>query len=501
MQDAHNCILKFDENASFFAVYDGHGGNEVAVYCSKYLPNLLKELQEYKDGDLEAALQTAFLKIDTNLLKTDVIEELKEIAMANEDSDAEKDEEGLAQLCREGKMPLSAVLEKYKAAERKKQLGAGARDDEENLDELYKEGQMPLDDVLHKYEDGGDNDKANHVSSADKPGSSKDVEGEAACSSSPSKKPAAEEITSSSSSSIAHSIDKKSANPDCSSSSLKQEGNHVESSTDDVADKSSTTNGFTDVNKKLGEGVSSSVGGSGSGAGSAGGSSAAGSVTTSSPSTTAKVEEGEVSISSSPKNMPAIGAKPAKRLSAPKNLKDTEQDSSDESDDDEEFDGKAEASGEWEDIDDDDDDDEDVADDEEDTESDGADDEEDTESDDDELDEEDEDAEENAAFIENIIEEPGKDSGCTAVVAVLKGHELYVANAGDSRCVVCRDGAALDMSIDHKPEDELEHNRITKAGGRVTMEGRVNGGLNLSRAIGDHAYKMVNSLKKISFLL
>lgn len=99
---------------------------------------------------------------------------------------------------------------------------------------------------------------------------------------------------------------------------------------------------------------------------------------------------------------------------------------------------------------------------------------------------------ENTAFMDNIIEEPGKDSGCTAVLALLKNNELFVANAGDSRCVVCRDGTALEMSLDHKPEDELEHKRITNAGGRVTLDGRVNGGLNLSRAIGDHAYKMVN---------
>jgi len=31
--------------------------------------------------------------------------------------------------------------------------------------------------------------------------------------------------------------------------------------------------------------------------------------------------------------------------------------------------------------------------------------------------------------------------------------------------------------------------RIVKAGGEVTSDGRVNGGLNLSRALGDHAYK------------
>ena len=41
------------------------------------------------------------------------------------------------------------------------------------------------------------------------------------------------------------------------------------------------------------------------------------------------------------------------------------------------------------------------------------------------------------------------------------------------------------MSFDHKPEDEPEKERINKAGGKVTMDGRVNGGLNLSRAIGE----------------
>lgn len=80
------------------------------------------------------------------------------------------------------------------------------------------------------------------------------------------------------------------------------------------------------------------------------------------------------------------------------------------------------------------------------------------------------------------------DSGCTAVVALLVGSQLYVANAGDSRCVVSREGKAFEMSSDHKPEDEPERERIENAGGKVTNDGRVNGGLNLSRAIGQYLY-------------
>lgn len=97
--------------------------------------------------------------------------------------------------------------------------------------------------------------------------------------------------------------------------------------------------------------------------------------------------------------------------------------------------------------------------------------------DDDEDDEEEEEEDEGDDEDEHTLtfdhqmddSEAGVDSGTTAVVALLRKRSLFVANAGDSRCVLCRSGKALDLSVDHKPEDEPERNRIMKAGGVVTQ--------------------------------
>ena len=71
---------------------------------------------------------------------------------------------------------------------------------------------------------------------------------------------------------------------------------------------------------------------------------------------------------------------------------------------------------------------------------------------------------------------------------------LYVANAGDSRSVLLRNNQPFDMSIDHKPDCEGEKKRIERAGGFVS-DGRANGNLSLSRALGDLEYKKDNSLR------
>ena len=67
-------------------------------------------------------------------------------------------------------------------------------------------------------------------------------------------------------------------------------------------------------------------------------------------------------------------------------------------------------------------------------------------------------------------------TGCTAHVCAIdeKEKKMYFANSGDSRGVLCKNGIAYPMSVDHKPDLDTEKNRIYKADGWVT-EGRVKG--------------------------
>jgi len=85
-------------------------------------------------------------------------------------------------------------------------------------------------------------------------------------------------------------------------------------------------------------------------------------------------------------------------------------------------------------------------------------------------------------------------AGCTANVCLIVKDTLYVANSGDSRCVLSSKGQAVEMSFDHKPDNEIEKERVQKAGGYIS-DGRINGNLNLSRALGDLEYKRNTDLQ------
>ena len=70
---------------------------------------------------------------------------------------------------------------------------------------------------------------------------------------------------------------------------------------------------------------------------------------------------------------------------------------------------------------------------------------------------------------------------------------LYAANAGDARAVLSvttKDGdlIAQRLTKDHTPTTPREIDRIRRSGGSV-FNGRVNGSLAVSRALGDHGLK------------
>ncbi|TDH65831.1 hypothetical protein CCR75_002057 [Bremia lactucae] len=79
-------------------------------------------------------------------------------------------------------------------------------------------------------------------------------------------------------------------------------------------------------------------------------------------------------------------------------------------------------------------------------------------------------------------------SGCTAITALITPTHIIVANSGDSRSVMAKNGRIVEMSYDHKPTNAGERKRIQDAGGMVRSN-RVNGDLAVSRALGDFSYK------------
>lgn len=89
-----------------------------------------------------------------------------------------------------------------------------------------------------------------------------------------------------------------------------------------------------------------------------------------------------------------------------------------------------------------------------------------------------------------LVETARKNSnvaGTTALIALIEGTKLTVANVGDSRGVMYDiKGRTIPLSFDHKPQSAREHKRIQEAGGFIAFKGvwRVSGILATSRALG-----------------
>jgi len=82
MEDAHATVLDLqplegdeelkpagsDVRISFFGVYDGHGGDKVAIYTGEHLHKIVAKQEAFKERNFEQALRDGFLAIDRAIL-------------------------------------------------------------------------------------------------------------------------------------------------------------------------------------------------------------------------------------------------------------------------------------------------------------------------------------------------------------------------------------------------------------------------------------------------
>ena len=102
-------------------------GAEVALYCSEYLPNILRELPAFKEGNVSSALSDAFLKIDQIVASSEVKTDLERLAASTQtESQGSYDE-----------------------------VDANDDDEADDVEALNEDAATPLQDILKKYENNG----------------------------------------------------------------------------------------------------------------------------------------------------------------------------------------------------------------------------------------------------------------------------------------------------------------------------------------------------------
>ena len=81
MEDAHLAAMDFNGNTDMcmFGVFDGHGGAEVAKFCSKHLAEEFSNLKKFKDCDYEGALKDVFHRMDVLLRDQSYASELAQV--------------------------------------------------------------------------------------------------------------------------------------------------------------------------------------------------------------------------------------------------------------------------------------------------------------------------------------------------------------------------------------------------------------------------------------
>jgi len=94
--------------------------------------------------------------------------------------------------------------------------------------------------------------------------------------------------------------------------------------------------------------------------------------------------------------------------------------------------------------------------------------------------------------LENFV---ANEMGTTANIMLIKNGIIYIANVGDSLSVMYKNKKAYNLNREHQTIIESEKERVLKSGANIVGY-RINGMLNLTRAIGDLKFKSNKKLKR-----
>ena len=94
--------------------------------------------------------------------------------------------------------------------------------------------------------------------------------------------------------------------------------------------------------------------------------------------------------------------------------------------------------------------------------------------------------------LDNLV---ASEMGTTANIMLIKNGIIYIANVGDSLSVMYKNKKAYNLNREHQTIIESEKERVIKSGAQIVGY-RINGMLNLTRAIGDLKFKSNSNLKR-----
>jgi protein phosphatase 1A len=90
--------------------------------------------------------------------------------------------------------------------------------------------------------------------------------------------------------------------------------------------------------------------------------------------------------------------------------------------------------------------------------------------------------------IKETDQERRSTAGATVTGVLIAPNDYFFFNIGDSRSFVVRESKVFFTTVDHKPTNQSERERIESGNGMI-KDARVNGQLAVSRALGDYEFK------------